>query len=509
MRTRFTLCLAAFLFWIGASVGTAHASADSLAAAQQASFPPSLESYNDAGLPHVGAVLLDRIKQEPFNLVGSLIFLGAIVHTFLASKFLSISHGYHERFQRLESDEAHPESPRAVTSRRDWLQFKSTLFHFLGEVEAVFGIWLIPLGIAVLAFAGLDDLFSYIDHVNFTEPIFVVAIMIIASSRPVLHIAELALAKVASLGGSTPAAWWLSILTVGPLLGSFITEPAAMTICAILLVDRFYKLKPSMNLRYATIGLLFVNISVGGTLDHFAAPPVVMVAATWDWGLVFMFTHFGWKAVIGILVANAIFFAAFRKELTALKVDPEMKQSDQRDVPLWITLTHLGFIAWVVFVSHHPALVVLSLLLFIAYVQATERNQDLIKLRSPLLVGFFLASLVIHGGFQAWWIAPVLSSLTETPLMIGAVVLTAFNDNAAITYLASLVPNFSDELKYAVVAGAVTGGGLTVIANAPNPAGQSILQKYFGPDGVNPLKLLLAALIPTLIMGLCFMLLPS
>ncbi len=509
MRFCPTFRLLALLLLVGFSVATAQASADALEGASQASFPPSLASYDDADLPSVGAVLLDRIKQEPFNLVGSLIFLGAIVHTFLASKFLSISHGYHRRFKKLEEEEAHPESGREVASRRDRLQFKSTVFHFLGEVEAVFGIWLIPLGIAVLAFAGLGDLYSYIDHVNFTEPIFVVVIMIIASSRPVLRIAELALAKVASLGGSTPAAWWLSILTVGPLLGSFVTEPAAMTICAILLVERFYKLNPSMNLRYATIGLLFVNISVGGTLDHFAAPPVVMVAATWDWGLVFMFTHFGWKAVIGILLTNALFFAVFRKELTALRVDPEMKPSDQREVPTWITLTHLGFIAWVVFVAHHPALVVLSLLTFIAYVQATERNQDLIKLRSPLLVGFFLASLVIHGGFQAWWIAPVLSSLTEVPLMMGATVLTAFNDNAAITYLASLVPNFSDELKYAVVAGAVTGGGLTVIANAPNPAGQSILQKYFGPDGVNPLKLLLAALVPTIIMGLCFMLLPS
>jgi hypothetical protein len=55
-----------------------------------------------------------------------------------------------------------------------------------------------------------------------------------------------------------------------------------------------------------------------------------------------------------------------------------------------------------------------------------------------------------------------------------------------------------------VVAGAVTGGGLTVIANAPNPAGQSILSSYF-QDGVAPLRLFLAALIPTVIMALCFL----
>jgi Na+/H+ antiporter NhaD/arsenite permease-like protein len=66
------------------------------------------------------------------------------------------------------------------------------------------------------------------------------------------------------------------------------------------------------------------------------------------------------------------------------------------------------------------------------------------------------------------------------------------------------VPNFTDGLKYAVVAGAVTGGGLTVIANAPNPAGQSILKRHFG-NAVSPLGLFLAALLPTIIMLLCFL----
>jgi len=135
-------------------------------------------------------------------------------------------------------------------------------------------------------------------------------------------------------------------------------------------------------------------------------------------------------------------------------------------------------------------------------------NQHAIALRPPLLVGFFLAALVIHGGCQQWWIGPVLGSLSKWPLMLGATILTAFNDNAAITYLASLVPGFSDALKYVVMAGAVTGGGLTVIANSPNPAGQSILASRFGETGISPLYLFLGALVPTLICGAAFMLLP-
>ena len=115
-----------------------------------------------------------------------------------------------------------------------------------------------------------------------------------------------------------------------------------------------------------------------------------------------------------------------------------------------------------------------------------------------------LAGLVIHGAGQAWWIEPVLSRLTALPLFLGATLLTAFNDNAAITYLASLVPAFTPALQQAVVAGAVTGGGLTVIANAPNPAGQALLSRHF-PDGVAPLRLLLGALLPTLVVGACLL----
>ena len=227
------------------------------------------------------------------------------------------------------------------------------------------------------------------------------------------------------------------------------------------------------GLRYASLGLLFVNISVGGTLTHFAAPPVVMIARTWGWGTGYMLAHFGWKAVVGILIANASHFVIFRRRLAVLASTPRREEPATDAVPAVVTLVHLLFIGWTVLTSHYPPLVVLGFLFFLAYVEATERHQDPVQLRGPLLVGFFLAALVLHGGGQQWWIEPVLGSLSRWPLMIGATVLTAFNDNAAITYLASLVPGFSESLRYAVVAGAVAGGGLTVIANAPNPAGQS------------------------------------
>jgi hypothetical protein len=477
-------------------------------AAESAAFPPALSSYDDANVEGVFSKLVHRAKKEPFNVVATLLFLAAITHTFLAGKFMALSHRERRAYDALEDRESHPEHGEKVARQRDRLLFRAEVYHFLGEVEAVFGIWGIPLAVAIVCYKDWGTMVRYISGASFAEPVFVVAVMAISSTRPVLRFSEQCLARLAALGGATPGAWWLSILTAGPLLGSFITEPAAMTICALLLKRRFYALQPSAGLRYATLGLLFVNISVGGTLTHFAAPPVVMVAHQWNWGFAHMFIHFGWKAATGIVAASIVYFVIFRKEWRALAERATLPARKERPIPWPVTVAHLLFIAWTVLVSHHAPLVILGLLFFLAFVEAAARHQQPVNLRGSLLVGFFLAALVIHGGCQQWWIAPVLSSLGKWPLMVGATLLTAVNDNAAITYLASLVPGFSDGLKYAVVAGAVTGGGLTVIANAPNPAGQSILNGEFGEDGISPLKLLVSAIPPTLIMGAAFMLLP-
>lgn len=469
-------------------------------------FPLPLEAYREAAGAGVWQKLFHRASVEPFNLLATLLFFGAIVHTFLVARFRHRAHFYQHKYESLERGPRMPGAdPRQRTSQLYRLRFRATVFHFLGEVEAVFGIWLIPLFIAIWSTKGFKTAVHYVDGVNYSEAIFVTVIMAMAATRPVIVFAESCLARVAQLLGGTPTAWWFAILTGGPILGSFITEPAAMTLCALLLGQRFYAQGPSMKLRYATLGLLFVNISVGGTLTHFAAPPVVMVAAKWNWGLLHMFANFGWKAVIGILFANVTYWLMFRRELQAL---PRAVEEVRPPIPAHITATHLAFLAWTVVNAHHPSLVVFGALFFIAFVAATEPHQDQLSIRGPLLVGFFLAGLIIHGGCQQWWIEPVLGSLGEWPLMIGSTLLTAVNDNAAITYLASLVPGFDDPRKYAVLAGAVTGGGLTVIANAPNPAGQSLLQKYFGEDGISPAKLFLYALIPTFIMGAAFMLLP-
>jgi Na+/H+ antiporter NhaD/arsenite permease-like protein len=470
-------------------------------------FPLSSDSYQDESISSLSGKLIARIHREPFNAAATAIFFAAIIHTFLASRFQKIAHEYDLRARAIEDLDL-PERDRR-DKEWDRLLFRAQFFHFMGEIEAVFGIWLVPLVVAFIFFHGWSAMVDYVGHVNMAEAVFVVIIMAMASSLPILRLAENAIARIADLGRGSPAIWWLAILTVGPLLGSFITEPAAMTISALLLRHRFYNLRPGAQLKYATLGLLFVNVSVGGTLSHFAAPPVVIVASNWHWGFLFMLQNFGWKAVIAILVSNLLFFLFFRKQLTELAVEPDQEEStqEQREVPWSIILIHLLFLGWTVVNSHYPTLIIFGFLFFLAFVTATRRSQHQIALRPALLVGFFLGSLVIHGGCQEWWIVPVLRELTEWPMMIAATILTAFNDNAAITYLASLVPDLSDSLKYAVMAGAITGGGLTVIANAPNPAGVSILSSRFGDGGIAPLGLFLGALVPTLIAGAAFMLL--
>ncbi|MDA7611607.1 putative Na+/H+ antiporter [bacterium] len=494
-----------------------------------AKFPLPISEYEKTETEEMG--IWDKLKnragaQGGFNLVASIIFLCAIIHTFLAGYFLEMAHHHEKRHkEHIEKQGLTAEAKPHEDAKPD-VSFKANLFHFLGEVEAIFGIWVIALAGAVLYFFGiapgnLGDGFTQLKNyigsdVNYTEPVFVVIIMAIAATRPVVRFAEVLVDKVAKLFGGGTAAWWFAALTITPLLGSFITEPAAMTIAAFLLAKKFYDLNPSTKFAYATLGLLFVNISVGGTLTHFAAPPVLMIAQKWSFGMGFMFFNFGWKAAIGILIANTAYFYYFKKEFAGLKktVSQDMhiplRWVDREDsIPAWVTIVHLLFLAFTVIFAHDPVFFVIGFLFFLGFTQATGHHQNEVNMKGPILVGFFLAGLVIHGGVQGWWISVLLTSIeNQWVLMIGSTVLTAFNDNAAITYLASQAPGLSIGAKYAVVAGAVTGGGLTVIANAPNPAGQSVLSRYF-KGGVAPLGLLKAALVPTVIMGACFMLFPT
>jgi hypothetical protein len=425
--------------------------------------------------PVGNAGLVRHMRPLPIEILATVLFGLAVLHTFCVKRFSHWAHQY---------------PPGSV---------RENLLHFLAETEVVFGLWAAALFLGIAALKGsLHDAVEYVEGLNFTEPKFVFVIMVVAATRPVVKLAETLITWAAKLiPAPESTAFYIAALVLGPLLGSFITEPAAMTLLALLLKRRYFDQGISRKLAYATLGLLFVNVSIGGTLTHFAAPPVLMVAAKWNWGLAFMFEHFGWRAASACAVSTGIVVALFWKELGAVTVE---RDAGGR-IPLWLTAIHVAFLALVVLFAHHPNIFFGVFVLFLGLVTATREYQDTLKLREGLLVGFFLAGLVVLGSLQAYWLKPLIQSLSGNALFFGATGLTAITDNAALTYLGSLVDGISDELKYALVAGAVAGGGLTVIANAPNPAGVGILQsaKVFENEGISPLGLFLGALPPTLV----------
>jgi len=412
----------------------------------------------------------------PLEITGAALFALAVLHTFSTRYFEHLAH----------TRTAH-----------------AGVWHLLGEVEAVFGLWAFVLVLFIAVAYGWGRSSEYLDSLHFTEPMFVFVIMVIAASRPVMQLATDMVRAVSRLIPVQPAlAGYLVALSFVPLLGSLITEPAAMTLAALMLRDRVFAAGVSNRLKYATLGVLFVNVSVGGTLTHFAAPPVLMVAAKWGWTTEFMLSMFGAKAALAVLVNSIAVTALFRRELAGrvrLGVD-----SSRPRVPALLVLMNLLILAGVIFTNHYPEAFMGLFLLFLGLAEAYRRHHERLMLREGLMVAFFLAGLVVLGGQQQWWLQNVLSRLDATSLFYGATALTAITDNAALTYLGSLVEGVSDDYKYSLVAGAVAGGGLTVIANAPNPAGFAILKDHFDDQSIGALGLFLAALPPTAVAVLCF-----
>jgi hypothetical protein len=410
------------------------------------------------------------------EIVGAALFALAVLHTFSTRYFEHLAH----------TRTAH-----------------SGLWHLLGEVETVFGFWALVLIVFMAIAYGWGHASDYLDSRQFVEPMFVFVIMVIAASRPVMQLASDSVQSVGRLLPAQPAiAGYFLSLSLVPLLGSLITEPAAMTLAALMLRDRIFATEASSRLKYATLGVLFVNVSIGGVLTNFAAPPVLMVAATWEWTTGFMLSMFGAKAAIAVPINALVLTLLFHRELSE-RAAPPAQRAEAR-VPAVFVALNLAILAAVVFTNHDPEAFMGLFLLFLGLAEAYRRHHDRLMLREGLMVAFFLAGLVVLGGQQRWWLQDVISRLDESALFYGAAALTAITDNAALTYLGSLVQGVSDEYKYSLVAGAVAGGGLTVIANAPNPAGFAILKDHFEDQSINAFGLFIAAMPPTLVAIVCF-----
>jgi len=417
------------------------------------------------------------------DIIAAIIFALALIHTFAAKTFERLANHYPKH---------------------------AGLLHFFGEVEVVFGLWAFVLIIAMAFVVGGNDAVKYAESRHYAEPLFVFVVMVVAASRPVLESIEalvLLIARIAPVQ-SAVAQVWLGLALV-PLIGSLITEPAAMTLAALMLLPQIFHQGMPEKLKYLALGVLFVNISIGGTLTSFAAPPVLMVAATWQWDSTFMITHFGWKAAIAVIVNATFMTILLRKHIhiAGKGADEGVAETGQLKAPLLVKIIHLSFLAATVAFAHHPVIFLGLFLLFLGFTQAYPQFQSALVLKQGLLVGFFLAGLVVLGGMQQWWLQPIVATLQPIALFFAAIGLTAITDNAALTYLGSTIEGMSDAAKYMLVAGAVAGGGLTVIANAPNPAGVALLKSGFKDESIGMAGLLLGAAIPTIVAAAVFLVL--
>jgi hypothetical protein len=406
--------------------------------------------------------------------IALIIFVVAILHTFSVKFFKSLA----QKFPRHHN-----------------------IFDMLGEVEIVFGFWAIVLVLIIFFLLGKTETVNYLNNQSYVEPLFVFVIMVIAASKPILDFSLSCVKKISALlPVNKSLSLFLITMSFVPLLGSFITEPAAMTLGALILRDHFYSKKISNKFKYGIIGTLFVNVSIGGAMTPFAAPPILMVAAKWNWDLNFMINTFAWRTALAVFVNSIILTFLFRNELTKLG---ESKIKTIK-IPSFVLILHLTLLLGVIFFVHDLIIFLGIFLIFLAVVNAFNQYQDKLIINQAFLVSLFLAGLVVLGGQQKWWLQTVLAKLTPDQIYYVATALTAVTDNAALTYLASLVDGLSDQFKYAIAAGAITGGGLTVIANAPNPAGYSILNKKFSGGIVSPLYLFLSALGPTIVAIICY-----
>jgi hypothetical protein len=419
---------------------------------------------------------------DDMNIIAAIIFALALIHTFTAKSFETLAH-------------RHPKH--------------AGLFHLLGEVEVVFGFWaFILIGLLAILSSGHQAV-SYVESRHYTEPLFVFVIMVVAASRPILSVVRSAIqatATIIPINNNTLAQIWLGLAIV-PLLGSLITEPAAMTLAALILSPLVFKQNIPEWLKYAALGVLFVNISIGGTLTSYAAPPVLMVASAWQWDSIFMAATFGWKATIAVVINATVTSYLLHKHIINTQASKDSIKESMREIttPFLVSLIHVMFLVGVVIFAHHPVIFFGFFLLFLGFTQAYARYQSPLILKEGLLVGFFLAGLVVLGGMQQWWLQPIVSSLAPLQLFYGATALTAITDNAALTYLGSLIVGMSEEAKYMLMAGAVTGGGLTIIANAPNPAGAALLKHGFNEGSIGAGALFLGALPPTIVAAALFL----
>lgn len=433
------------------------------------------------------------MRPVPFEILTLIVFICAIIHTFLTPRLFLLSKKM---------------AVKAEKGKKNWriYHFCSELIYFASEVEVVFGLWVFPLIVAYPFFFSTKEVVNYINSHDYSAPFYFTVIMVIVGTRPILYFAEGLLEKLAKLGKDTPAAWWWTIMMAGPLLSIILKEPGAMTLSAIVLAHKFYHYKPSLKFQYATLALLFSNISLSALLNPYASKSLFLISSELRWEFQYLFFQFGWKALIAILLNNTTYFFFFRKEFQKSNFPKKipLRKKSRHAPPLWITIIHLIFVFLIAYNASYFPIFIAFFVIFLGFYRATSFYQDPLKLQPAILVGFFFASLMLHGELQAWWVSAIWNNLSPWMTLVSSTIFSTFIDDATLLYIFSKLPRplFENSINY-VIAGALSSGGLTIIANGPNLIGYSFLREFFG-EKISFFPLFLAALLPTVINLLAF-----
>jgi hypothetical protein len=419
------------------------------------------------------------------------IFICAVVHTYLTTTFYSLHLKYKSKSGRSQK-------------KSKIYRSLSEIFYFLSEVELVFGFWIIPLVIGLFFVSKIGTTIAYLETRDYTYALYMTVVVAFASTRPIIVFAETILAYISRLGGNNAKSWWWTILTVGPLLVTILKEPGAMTITSILLAKTCFPFIKKMKFRYKTLALLFINISLGGLLAPHTSRSLFLVARAENWDFIYTFFRFGWKSMLIILINNSVFYFLFRKDFVkdSSALVAYLEQEKKERPPLWLTGIHLFFLLAIVLSSEYPPIFLGCFFLFLGIHRVTfhyqGNEQGPLHLMPAILVGFFFASLLIHGELQRWWAVHLLQGLNFAGSLVMSSFLSAVIDNAVVLYFLDQVEPLSETILYAIVVGAMSSGSLTLMANGPNLIGYTNLKKFFRRN-ISLVSLFFAALPPTLI----------
>lgn len=421
-------------------------------------------------------------------------FILSIVHIFMIPVFARLYRNYQNK--RI----AFPEDWKRFLWLGEWYRLMST-------IELVFLLWSVPLFFWFLYTEGYKGTMAYLNTRNYTFSMFIIVMWLLLGSKPISYAVEHAFAKIANIGRQSPKSWWLTVMFVAPLSTIFLRETGAIIIATTLLAKYFYDLSPSTRFSYATMGLLFSNVSIGGLLTTSSSRSLSMILRTLRWDNYEVMTHFGWKALLAICLSTTVYYYLFRREFHHFPRKIEHIINAGRKIPIWIICVHIAMAFAAMRFRSAPVLMGGVCIFYVFFHRLTVFYQNKIDFWKVCCLGVFFIGMSFVGGLQEWWILKLVKNSSDFGYMWAAYILSIFLDNVLVNLMMHDLPVVTDCYLYLVVAGCMSAGGLTLIANTPNIVSFATLRPFFQKPSFSFWKLFLASLFPSVLALMLFWLL--